>query len=350
MNTLCYTTRALTGREGKSLSRHLAIVGKTDVLSPTPTIAKKKIEEYGNTSIGKVLNPYKNFYLNIGKQLANWMEVYDALDVSYLSDYSAIHVVGGIDLHNSRLGRQQPRAGIFPMDHGQLKFESTGIQLTNMLAILKAHNQFGIPLHEIAFDPNEMSFDLFHSSVAPKNNYHLYHGYDIPKYNAKRLDSLQAYFESIDSGLIMFEVPEKIYDFTFGYYVMNKSGRDHYPEQINQLAGRFARANVYARNEYTGENTTIDADEYLTKISQSRFTLMLPSYDKHCFSIYRFVESLRNDCLPLIHPDVNIEDVNASFGVDLAMLRMDNQYTEPDRVELLRHLQRIFLPATKKFR
>ena len=336
---LFYTTRAIDGREGPNICRHFTILkhhhDQIDVLTSKKTAASKKlIEENALIRVREMNDSYRAYYDNEVKKFSTWMEVYKDINPAFLKDYDALYIIGGLDFHNSAIGRHQKRRGVFPHDGGQIKFESLGTHLTNILAMLKAHQVYGIPLHEMAYDPNEMSCDLFHSDVAVGSNYYLYHGYDIPKYNARRLDSLQYHLENKQNSLFEEEV-EKVYDFTFGYTILDDSGREHYPEYINNVASQFKVSNLFCKNEFTGENTHIPGDEYLEKVKRSKFTFMLPSYDAHCFSNYRFVESIYNDCLPLIHPDCNIVDVSASFNIDLSPLQTSTVPSEADRLALL---------------
>jgi len=344
-----YTTRAITGREGHNLCRHLSILNSAhdvvDMLTGNSENGKKTTAEYVTTS--QYRNHYGSFYKNEARNMKDWMQVYDAINPIFLKEYSALYLIGGLDLHRSNLGRFENRAGIFPRDSGQLKFESAGIHLVNILALLKAHHTYNIPLHEIAFDPNEMSCDLFHQDVAPRSNYTLYHGYDIPLYAAKRLDSLQYWLKK---QVDLWET-DKTIDFTFGYTVLKNSGRDHYPQTIDQVSNQFASSKVFVKNEYTGENTHVSGDVYLNHIKASRYTYMLPSYNAHCFSIYRFLESIHHDCLPLIHSDCNITDVAASYGVEaiFKILQNGSVPSESDRLSILNTLKEKMLGFDKSF-
>jgi hypothetical protein len=116
------------------------------------------------------------------------------------------------------------------------------------------------------------------------------------------------------------------------------------------LAENFKNSRLYVKNEYTNENSHVDNDRYLAEIEKSRYTFMLPSYNKHCFSNYRFIESLHHDCLPLIHPDCNIKDVSKSFDVDLSVLVRTKPFSEVDRLELLDVLKKKMLSVEKSFR
>lgn len=345
-----YSTRAIAGREGDNICRHFSILDQYDSIdyltSAKTDAAKRLIQSRSMIKIDRQINTFVAWHNSVGKLLSDWYDVYSSLDVSCLQDYDALHIIGGLDFHNSNLGRSLSRKEVFPRDRGQMKFQSTAAHLVNILALLKAHREFGIPLHEIAFDPNEMSCDLFHRDVSPKDNYHLYHGYAVPAFQMKRLDSLQHHFNKC----VSLAYDDKNFDFTFGYFILDDSGRQHYPAVINEIASQFINKNVYCKNEFTGENTIIAGDLYLEKIKQSRYTYMLPSYNKHCFSIYRFIESIKNDCLPLIHSDCNIEDVSKSFNVDMSVLVRSTAFSESDRIDILEMFKKKMLGVVENFR
>jgi hypothetical protein len=365
-----YTTRAIDGREGKNLCRHLNILKRTHatvhMLTANKTAASKKLaESYGSLGISNhVLGEYKlsgkqidilnNPNADDPKGSIDWFEVYQQINPVILENYESLYIIGGLDLHRSNLGRFEKRVGKFPRDRDQLKFDSAHVHLINILAMIKAHRKYGIPLHEVAFDPNEMSCDLFHADVAPVkgSGYHLYHGYDIPLYGAHRLDSLQCWLADNTHLLFPEDYSQKSIDFTFGYTVLLNSGREHYPLEIDRIAAQFTDSKVFSKNEYTKVNSHISADKYLDLIKQSKFTYMLPSYNKHCFSVYRFLESIYHDCLPLVHPDCNITDIGTSFNIldTLMTLRSGTIPNDDDRLEMLAMLKSKMLTPTKLFK
>lgn len=353
MSGIFYSTRAIAGREGKGIMNQLKILesndSSVDLLTNTKTNANKNIiKEHAKLHVKNSLNLFGEFYLTKALKMSSWMEIYDSLDVSSLKEYKNLYLIGGIDLWRSNLTRKSKRVGVFPNDSGQIKFQSTGSHCVNILALLKAHRTYDIPLHELAFDPNEMSVDLFHEDVKPTEKYNLYHGYDIPAYNIKRLDSFQYYLNNKNS-IFDSNYSEKQFDFTYGYTVLQKSDRNKYIKFVNDVSSKFEKTNIYVRNDVTGENTLVDRDVYLDKIGLSKYTIMLPSYDTHCFSIYRFIESLYHDCLPLLHSDNNIEDVQKSYDVDLKMLITDKMFSEKERLELLNYLKEKFMKVRKGF-
>jgi len=279
--------------------------------------------------------------------MSSWTEIYDGLNIDVLKQYDDLYLFGGLFSTASDLKRYEKRNFVFPKDSGQIKFQSVALPCIHVLALLKANREFGIRLHEIVFDPWEMSVDMFHPNYAPKDNYNLYHGYDKPSLNMKRLDSLQYYLSKQNKNFIEEQV-EKEYDITFGMTVFQKF-REKYFDDAKNVLSKFEKVNFYLLNKVTGEDTFIDRDQYLKKIAQSKYTIILPAYDSTCFSIFRLLESLQNDCLPLIHEDCYIKDVNKSYNTDLSELITDKPFSENDRIELLNKFKKVFLTVERKF-
>lgn len=331
-----YSSRPLAGREGEGVMHHLKSIesksseihaltdGRTDGIADT-------VNSFTGLHIQSVVKSVTEFYLDKGIHMSNWMDFYDAVDVSEFEQYDDLYVMSSMDLWRSGLTRNGKRAGVFPRDKGQINFVSTGLRCANILAMLKAHNTFGSTLHELAYDPNEIPLSQYHPDVAPKNNYHIYHGYDIEHYGIKRLDSSQYMFNSQHKW---FEA-DKVYDFTFGYTVLQDSERAKYVEWVNSMATKFPKSNLFVKSDCDTIDTSVSRTVYLNKIEQSRFTLMLPSYDESCFSIYRFIESLDKKCLPIIHKSCILSEVEKSYDVDLSPLVTDEPMSESQRLELL---------------
>lgn len=53
--------------------------------------------------------------------------------------------------------------------------------------------------------------------------------------------------------------------------------------------------------------------EYFEKLSYSKYTIVIPSFDKTTFSIYRMLEALSVNCLPFIYKDCDLTDLKNTF-------------------------------------
>lgn len=349
---LIYSTRGVTASIHESLIQQMKMVetntDQIDLLSSYKTdVPKKHIENSAGIKLEKHLRTFTKFYYDEAIRKSSWTEIYDALDVSSLKVYDDLYLFGGLFSTASYLRRYEKRNFIFPKDSGQIKFESVALPCIHVLALLKANREYGIRLHELVFDPLEMSVDLFHHDYAPTKNYYLYHGYDKPELNMKRLDSLQYYLDSQRKNFIEDQIDKDI-DITFGMTIF-QDFRHKYYEDAKKVLSKFDNVKFYVLNKVTGENTFVNRDVYLKQIARSKFTIILPAYDSSCFSIFRLLESLHNDCLPLIHKDCYLKDINKSYGTNLEELITDKPFDEDVRIELLNKYKKIFLNVERNF-
>lgn len=341
MKTLLYSTRPFLGREGKNIVPHISILKNdlVDILSNGKTDRiKKEASKIVGFNIQSSISTISNYYTTNINNFKDWEDFYTKIDVSIFKNYDRLFILGGMDLWRSNLTRFGKRAGVFPKDSGQINWISTGLKCANILSILKAHNEFNIPLHELSFDPNEISCNLFNKDYFVEDGYFLYHGYDIPRYNIIRLDSLQKFYnDKID----LFS-KDKIFEFTFGYTVLKNSNRKKYIEDVDLISKMFQNYNIFIRNDFNEINTLINQDEYVEKLKQSKFTFMLPSYDETCFSIYRFIDAIYSDCLPIIHKDCNIKEVEKSYDINLNQIVYNENidFFNKNRVDLIDYYKR----------
>lgn len=94
---------------------------------------------------------------------------------------------------------------------------------------------------------------------------------------------------------------EKIYDFSFGFSNVNKiPSRTKIYQDLKEFPNIF----------YKGDdiNTFIERDVYNDHyITSSKYTLIIPAYDNTQFSMIRFCEALKRECIPLIHETCKFE-------------------------------------------
>lgn len=347
---LFYTSRNVTGAFAKGLIVNMQIMSTVDTmidfLTPTKTDSGQSfIEETTGLRIRQSCNLFGDYYENKAIDMGSWKEVYDDLDVSALKDYDSLHIFGGLHFPQSELTRFSKRSKKFPDDRGQIKFRQTAMHIVNIMAMHKAHVIYDIPLHEFSYDTDELSTNLFKVDQNP-SKYHQYHIYDMPEYNMKRLDSLQYHLLSRHTFM---DFDEKHYDFTLGYTVYAYGNREEYAKQIDDVVKNFDISNIYIKNNVTKYDNSISRDLYLDKIAQSRYTYIIPSYDNKCFSLYRFIEAIYYDCLPLIHEDCYLDDVAKCFDVDLKDLVRTTPFSEEERLSKLEYLKHKILRVERLF-
>lgn len=355
MKVLIFSTRPLTGRFVTSLVQQFKVVetvsSDIDLLSMTKTDSSAN---YVEKMTGLTVNPvfyFSDFYFNVARNLENWEAIYEALDVSELRKYDHIFIFGGLLSDGSNLKRGQKRDGVFPVgnDRGQIKFNSVGLPITCILAILKACREHGVNVHEVAYDQQEVSLSMLHPTYRPTSNYTLYHGYDHPEYGYRRLDSLQYY----NKNKMEFESEvEKSIDFVFGYTIITKD-RLYLIDDVKNLCDNFKDSQTFIHNKIGGESNFVERSVYLDLIAKARYTLIIPTYDPHSISIYRIIESLELDCLPLFHKAVNMEPIIKSFGeIDERLILKDNSFkpfTEDERCDIITSMKSQFCEFRKGF-
>ena len=67
------------------------------------------------------------------------------------------------------------------------------------------------------------------------------------------------------------------------------------------------------QNYYKKDGKPIKQQEHYNKLSKSKYTLIMPSYDILTFSVIRFLEAIMVDCLPLIYSLCDLTDLKRTF-------------------------------------
>jgi hypothetical protein len=349
---IAYSTRPYTGNAGTNVMVNSKILDhledECDLLMTTKTTKTiDKIREKSTYNFRQGVNFFHTWYHTVGKNLKDWDEVYEKIDVTPLKDYKNIFIFGGLLSEGAALKRGSKLEGEFPHQcRGQIKFVSIGVHICYTLALLKANKEYGIPIHEVVYDPQELSMDLYHESYRPTENYYFYHNYEIPKYNIRRLDTLQYYNQANPQ-----EPVEKDYDFIFGFSIITK---DRLPqlEKVNKITSMFQNKKLFNINKFTGEYNFIPRLDYLNYIKRAKYTLIVPAYDAECMSILRIVESLNLDCLPLIEESCVLGELEKSYDVDMSHLVVDSNFkifSEEERIRLLRYYKSKFCKFEKSF-
>src|SRR5699024_4748787 len=141
---------------------------------------------------------------------------------------------------------------------------SLGIQYINILAILKAHREYGIPITEIMHDPGEASLNLIETERLKINpeKYELKFNYAIPKYGVEKLDMMQYYlknrkYDASNITRLFFESPTK-YEFTFGYTVVMEDRNVNDDELVKLIHSKFNNPNIFVKHKFKGINTFVN--------------------------------------------------------------------------------------------
>ena len=349
-NVLIYTTRSIKANQTVNLLRNLGQAKRLGDL----TLFSNDVTESNRQYVSNLL-PLSGYEIGVTRQYGeimkagtptSWQEIYDQIDVSRLKKYDKIVMCCGLLYKVENLFRGCKHSTSLLDRKTAIRAPGAGAKIANFIALYKAHKELGIEFHDMVWDPDELSPGQFTGEHAMGPNYHMYHGYDIPRYGMKRLDSV-AWLLNESSTDSIFDQPEKDIDFTFGA-TFSLSKRRKFMKAYQDCAEHFENKQLFIHDGKT--DGTIGRDAYMSKIARSRFTFVIPAYDVTCMSIYRIQESLASDCLPLIHDACQMTELEQSFNVDLKPLVYTGTIpSEQQRLEMLEHYKGIFLSGSKEF-
>jgi len=340
MKILAYTTRSMGGFFGNNVITHFDFLREysNDIDLLTSLKGTKDADHLIKLGFGNInlIKDYAELYHSKYAKWEDWMKIYDDLDVSRFKDYDLLVMVGNICSPTQGVTCASERhKGKFPMSTGT-SWISSAMPTLLLLVLLKAHNTYGIPLHEEALDPDELSYMYFDKRITPDpENSFAYHGYDKPSHTLHGLDNYIWHFKNKNITNI-----EKEVDFVFGY-TYKKNIRTSYIEDLEVFISTIQDKEIYKKElgNKKAENTILSREEYMKRIRVGRFTYILPSYYNEFFSGYRLIESLAYDCLPIIQKDCNISDVQKYFDFDFSRLILTELPTKEERIELLKELK-----------
>jgi len=197
-------------------------------------------------------------------------------------------------------------------------FNSFKIRIIKLLLVQELIN-LGLEVHHFVFDPQEL---IFKKTIR-------YHGYSDKNLNLQRVDSFQYYLLNKEER----EKTLKTELFTFGATILTKDRDDLHNIMAELFKIDTPGYNIYYKNREKKINSFIHREEYLKKIKASKYTLISRAYEKNSFSIYRFIESVFNYCVPLLLEDSNYY-ILEQFGFDIEWL--ENYLVVSNTSEIIR--------------
>lgn len=350
-NIVVITTRGITAKPNRSLIEQMTFLkefendynlilihaGKTDA-------GAKHISSVTGLRFSKVIGLRQHYCDSvIPLKYKTWMDYIDALDkmeenskVTNLTDVAAVFCFGGLLSAGTGLQREKNKLDVVLSSQRQMNFMSVGSVITVVLNGYYLSNKFNCPYNEIIYDPQECSVGLSKLLKFPKLSLWFGYGYKQDGLTVSRADLLQYYLKR--QPTFSSNEQKKIYDVTFGMTVLTKDRISTYENVLESMTNldRF-----FVRNKYTGEDTFVDRETYLDYIRQSRYTYITPSYDIGHFSIFRFIEAVYNNCLPLISRECDLTFFKETFRFDPVLLAHfvvdigDNLVYSDDLIETL---------------
>ena len=358
-NVLVYSTRAVSSKHMQSLFEEMLVLREfaENIHYMSFTKTSKGYEKVKKMSqlddLIETPHNYLKWYTEevASRKLTDWDDIIDKIDIRPFRGFNRIYVWGGlINSVCARRPKQLKTIVTFPYQCSKV-WTSLGIQYINILAILKAHREYGIPITEIMHDPGEASLNLIETERLKVNpeKYDLKFNYAIPSYGVEKFDCMQ-YFLRHDRNAghakLYFTAPRK-YDFTFGYTVVMEDRNVNDDELVKLINSKFDNPNIFVKHKFKNINTFVSRDEYLDYIDRSDYTLIIPSYEKDQVSIIRIIEAVDRNCLPLFTEDNNWSALLESFpDFDYKKFIINDKWQKLDKeeyIDLLLHAKNIFL-------
>lgn len=238
----------------------------------------------------------------------NWLEAYNKLDITSLPVFDEIIEVGSALSEGGKLRFGVTNFDNLFMSKAHFNFISIKKLKENILLAYKIASTQNIKLRHFIIDPQEVNYNDFNFNGIEYERFFPYTStkFDFNKHNA----FLNSYIGRTSSD------SEKEFDFVFGYTILTKD-RTNSADYLNEVLGSISnlRTKIFLRDKYNNIDTFIKKDEYLDYIKKSRFTLIIPSYNKETFSAFRYIESIYSGCVPLILDTVDISEAKNSLYI-----------------------------------
>lgn len=155
-------------------------------------------------------------------------------------------------------------------------------------------SSMNIPWNHFLHDPQESN----HNDVELLNgiDYRRFFIYDSKLFKTKGHPFLKIYHTD------HLEIQEKKeYDWCIGFTCLTPDRK--YIQKLYDKFYSLTNSNIFLQDKYKEIYTNISKEEYINYLKKSKYTVILPGYDKKAFSP-RFMEALTRGVIPYIHNSV----------------------------------------------
>lgn len=242
------------------------------------------------------------------KTAKDWSEIYDNINLDDTDVFDKVIEIGSALSEGAYLKDKKINYNKLFYNTAQFKYLSVRSVKQYLIFLYKIAKRDNILLEHYLIDPQE--FNYFDIDETLK--YERYFQYTSERLNFERKDNfLNTYKEKcgatkkfIDNDL----------DFVFGYTVLTKDRENNMFEYLSDNL-KDLNTVLLVKDKYKGIDTFITKDKYLELLQRANYTLIIPAYDNTTFSIYRYIESIYNNCLPLILDTNDLTEVRKSIYI-----------------------------------
>lgn len=234
----------------------------------------------------------------------NWEDIIEELDCSDFKDYAKIIEFGSALSEGAYMQVDMFRYDKVFQTTAQFKYLSVRALKEIFLFLYKTSYEYNIPIEHYILDPQEMRYD----NMPIQTSYTRYFPYNSKKHDFVKDDYFLDFYKKNKT------IKEKTIDFTFGYTILTK---DRAAQDFSRLDDWLSdyKTILLKKDKYNDIDTFVEKDVYLSYIKDSKFTLIIPSYDVSTFSAYRYIESIYNGCIPLILDSTDISEAKDSLYI-----------------------------------
>lgn len=197
---LVFVNRGVESKFNKSLVEQMSILNEYKKTHNIVYVTAKKTssnEEFIREVTGVKFNAIyqtHELYEEIVQscKYETWVDFYNKEDwFSEIPNLEMCIMFGGQLSTATGFNRVLNKLGYIITTGQQMKYQANGTVMCIAIQMIKSSNVLNIPFNEIVYDTLENSYSQVQS--IDTSRVVCYHGYNIPRYNIKRLDSLQHY-------------------------------------------------------------------------------------------------------------------------------------------------------------
>jgi hypothetical protein len=225
--------------------------------------------------------------------------IYDNLNITDDFKIDKIFEVNGVLTADFKINSDKSIRFLEVGYNKSMNFGSIKNAVLPLYFTLALTNKYSVKLEHLLYDPQSPDYSTFPEKFRPIN-YERTFAYNSKLFNFKKSNHINTYLKTI--GL----ENKKEYDFVFGYTVTTN---DRKWLSNEDLFTGIDKSKIFALDKFLNKDTFIEYNEYLKYISKSKYTLVIPAYLQTSFSIIRFLESLYNNCIPLLYHTNYLDEV-----------------------------------------
>lgn len=164
--------------------------------------------------------------------------------------------------------------------------------------------------YNLVADPQQVAFSNFTDYIGKK----VVDGYIL---NKKRNKNSLTYIPFYEYALLknnekLFKESKAVKEVVFTCYMISVSKEREWIKNFEKMFKGIKDIDVCIITKENKKKPIVQK-EYYKKIINSKYTMIIPPYDKDSFSMIRFFESVQLNCLPFIYKKCNLNEVYDTF-------------------------------------